>query len=90
MFLSKQVRTIVAGRQSDAQTDRSLYTSSTTNNTPWGKEATCMAMLSLEIYASITVVDLIQQKKLDFWNFYESNLTEARFEIILFSTIVFE
>ena len=33
-------------------------------------------------YASITAVDLIQQKKLDFRNFYESNLTEARFQII--------
>ena len=30
--------------------------------------------------ASITVVDLIQRKKLDLRNFYE--LTEARFEII--------
>ena len=54
----------------------------TTNNTPWGKEATCMASAFLGKYASITAVDLIQQKKLDFWNFYESNLTEARFEII--------
>ena len=35
-------------------------------------------------------VDLIQLKKLDFWNFYESNLMEARFEIILFSTVLFE
>ena len=30
--------------------------------------------------ASITAVDLIQWKKLDSWNFYESNLTEARFD----------
>ena len=29
--------------------------------------------------ASITAVDLIQRKKLDSRNFYESNLTEARF-----------
>ena len=29
-------------------------------------------------YASITTVDLIQQKKLDFQNFYESNLKEVR------------
>ena len=28
-----------------------------------------------------TAVDLIQWKKLDFQNLYESNLTEARFEI---------
>ena len=28
-----------------------------------------------------TAVDLIQWKKLDFRNLYESNLTEARFEI---------
>ena len=28
------------------------------------------------------VVDLMQQKKLDFWNFYEFNLMKARFEII--------
>ena len=32
--------------------------------------------------ASITAVDLIQQKKLDSRNFYDSNLTEARFQII--------
>ena len=32
--------------------------------------------------ASITAVDPIQQKKLNSWNFYESNPTEARFEII--------
>ena len=31
-------------------------------------------------YASITAVDLIQRKKLDTGNFYESILTEARFE----------
>ena len=31
-------------------------------------------------YVSITAVDLIQRKKLDFRNFYESNLTEARFD----------
>ena len=32
--------------------------------------------------ASITVVDAIQPKKLNSQNFYESNPTEARFEII--------
>ena len=41
-----------------------------------------MASAFLRKYASITVVDLILLKKLDFRNFCESNLTEARFEII--------
>ena len=41
-------------------------------------------------YASITAVDLIQLKELDSRIFYESNLTEARFEIILFSTGLLE
>ena len=45
VFLSKQIRTIAAGRQRDAQTIGVLgaYTLlrwfSTTNNTPWGKKA---------------------------------------------------
>ena len=34
--------------------------------------------------ASITAVDLIQQKKLDSRNFYDSNLTEARFDSLPF------
>ena len=37
-----------------------------------------MASAFLGKYASVTVVDLIQRKKLDSRNFYESNLTEAR------------
>ena len=41
-----------------------------------------MASAFLGKYASITAVDLIQRKKLDSRNFYDSNLTEARFEII--------
>ena len=41
-----------------------------------------MASVFLEKYPSVTAVDLIQRKKLNFQNFYESNLTEARFEII--------
>ena len=41
-----------------------------------------MASAFLGKYGSIRVVDLIQRKKLDFRNFYVSNLTEARFEII--------
>ena len=39
-----------------------------------------MASAFLGKYASITAVDLIQRKKLNFRNFYESNLTEARFD----------
>ena len=42
-----------------------------------------MASAFLGKYASVTAVDLIQRKKLNFRDFYESNLTEARFEIIL-------
>ena len=38
-----------------------------------------MASAFLGKYASVTAVDLIQRKKLNFPNFYESNLTEARF-----------
>ena len=45
-----------------------------------GKEASRMASALLGKYASITAVDLIQQKKLDYRNFYDSNLTEARFD----------
>ena len=41
-----------------------------------------MASAFLGKHASITAVDLIQREKLDFQNFYDSNLTEARFEII--------
>ena len=41
-----------------------------------------MASAFLGKYASITAVDLIQRKKLNFRNFYESNLTEAIVEII--------
>ena len=35
-----------------------------------------------------TVVDLIQWKKLDSQNLYGANLTEARIEIISFSTVL--
>jgi len=41
-----------------------------------------MASAFLGKYAFVTAVDLIQRKKLDSQNFYESNLTEARFETI--------
>ena len=76
VFLSKQVLTTVAGRRRDAQTIEvpGAYTLlrwfSTTRNTPWGKEASRMASAFLGKYASITAVDLIQQKKLDSRNFY--------------------
>ena len=49
---------------------------------PGAKRPPCMASAFLGKYVSDTAVDLIQRKKLNFWNFYESNLTEARFEII--------
>ena len=39
-----------------------------------------MAVAFLGKYGLVTAVDLIQQKKLNFRNFYESNLTEARFD----------
>ena len=43
-----------------------------------------MASVYLGKYPSVTAVDLIQRKKLNFRNFYESNLTEARFDSLLF------
>ena len=43
------------------------------------KRPPCMASAFLGKYASVTAVDLIQQKKLNFRNLYESNLTETRF-----------
>ena len=45
-----------------------------------------MASAFLRKYAFITAVDLIQWKKLDFWNFYESNLAKARL-LILYCSI---
>ena len=41
-----------------------------------------MASAFLGKNASITAVDLIQQKKLDFQTYYECNLMEARLEIV--------
>ena len=73
VFLSKQALTIIAGqtkRCSDVHFLGDLVL------------RTASAFLGLGKRASITAVDLIQRKKLDSWNFYESNLTEARFEII--------
>ena len=43
-----------------------------------------MASAFLRKYALVTAVDLIQHKKLNFRNFYESNLTEARFNSVPF------
>ena len=48
------------------------------------KRPSHMSCAFLENIASITAVDLIQQKKLDSWNFYDSNLMEARFDSLLF------
>ena len=60
-------------RFSDDGSSWSLYISS---NTPWGKETSCMTSVLLRKYASITLVDLIQWKKLNSQKFYES----ARFK----------
>ena len=50
----------------------------------------CMASTFLGKYTSIISMDLIEHKKFRFLNFFrESNLVEARFEIIL-STILLE
>ena len=49
---------------------------------PGAKKPPCVASTFLEKCASITAVDLIQQNKLGFWKCFESNLAEARFEII--------
>ena len=47
-----------------------------------------MASAFLGKYASVTAVDVILRKKLNFRNFYESNLTEARFDyLILYRSI---
>ena len=76
------------GRRRDAQTIDvpGAYTLlrwfSTTRNTPGAKRPPRMVSAFLGKYASFTAVDLIQQKELDSRIFYESNLTEARFEII--------
>ena len=81
MFLVKQIWTIVAVRQRDAQTIKVL--GDCTLGDLYYKQKrphACMACAFLGKYASITVIDLIQRKKLDFRNFYE--LTKVRFEII--------
>ena len=41
---------------------------------PLGQEASPHASAFLGKYASTTAVDLIQRKKLDFWNFYGSQI----------------
>ena len=60
---------------SDDRSSQSLYTSRT-------KRLLCTGSAFLGKYASITVVNLIQWKKLYFQNFHDSNLMEARFEIL--------
>ena len=49
---------------------------------PGAKKPPCVASTFLGKYTSITAVDLIQRKKLGSQKFFESNLAEARFEII--------
>ena len=79
VFLSKQVLTIVAGGRRDALmikvpgTYILLRWFSTTSNTLGAKRPLRMVSAFLGNYVSIIVVDLVQQKKLDSWNFYESN-----------------
>ena len=51
----------------------------TTSNATVANRPLCMGSGN---YASITAVDLIQWQKLDSQNFYESDLMEARIEII--------
>ena len=81
VFLSKQVLTTVAGREMLRRSKflEPIYTSKVDlvlHETPPGaKRPLRMASAFLGKY---TVVDLIQRKKLDSRNFYESNLTEAR------------
>ena len=48
----------------------------------WGKRLRCVTSAVLGKVASITVVNLIQLKKLGYWKFFESHLVEARFELI--------
>ena len=76
-------------RCSDEQISLSLYTSGKAYSNlllqatlPRAKKPTCVASTFLGKYASITAVDLIQRKKLGSRKFFESNLAEARFEII--------
>ena len=73
-------------KEPDNQSSWSLYTSKVIlilQATPPGANRTLhMASGFLGIYAPLQPVDLIKWKKLDSQNFYESSLTEARFEII--------
>ena len=49
---------------------------------PGAKKPPCIASAFLGKCVSIRAVDLIQPKKLGSWNFFSSNLAEARFKII--------
>ena len=90
VFLSKRVLTTVAGRRRGAQTIEvpgayTLLRDLVLQETPPGaKRPPRMASAFVGKYASVTAVDLIQWKKLDSRNFYESNLTEARFDSLPF------
>ena len=84
------VLTSVTGRLRDAQTIKvhGVYSTSKVDlilhETPPGakRPPLCMASAFCGKHTSITMVDLIQRKKLDPQNFYESNLTEARFLVL--------
>ena len=79
MLLSKQVRTIVAGRQRDGRTIEfpGAYTSGKAYGNlvlqatlPGAKKLPCVASAFLGRCASITAVDLIQRKKFRFLEFF--------------------
>ena len=90
MLLSKQVRTIVAGRQRDAQTIEFSGAYTLSGKLAYGnlrqatlsraKKPPSVASTFLGKCASITTVDL--RKKLGSWKFFEPNLAEARFDLI--------
>ena len=79
MFLSKQTLTIVPVEMLSSPKFLETTVICITSNATVANRPLCMGSGN---YASITVVDLIQWKKLDSWNFYESDLIEARIEII--------
>ena len=90
VFLSKQVLTIVAGRRRDAQMIEVpgaftlLRWFSTTNKHPLGQKASRMASAFLGKHASITAVDLIQRKKLEFLS-----LNQRKPDLKLFNSLPF-
>ena len=79
MFLSKQTLTIVPVEMLSSSKFLETKVICITSNATVANRPQCMGSGK---YATITVVDLIQWKKLDSRNFYESDLMEARIEII--------